>query len=274
MALNYDSLIAQVPDENSAIAFFQQRGLLHQQRICGNCGHEALLKDRATHGHIIKTWRCSNRACNSSKGLRSNTWFDPSKLEFHTILKFIYWWSQEVAANYVLQQQQNPIGGQNMTVEIDEALFTKRKSHQGRQLPEQWVFGGICRETRECFLVAVPDRTAATLLPIIAQRIAAGTTIHSDCWAAYNQIAAGGQFQHLRINHRLNFVDPQTGAHTQTIERLWRAAKHRNKEKSGTHRQMLDSYFCEFLWRHDCKRRHVDVFDEILQNIVQFMPPN
>uniref|UniRef100_A0A914H8B1 Transposase n=1 Tax=Globodera rostochiensis TaxID=31243 RepID=A0A914H8B1_GLORO len=156
MALNYDSLIAQVPDENSAIAFFQQRGLLHQQRICGNCGHEALLKDRAAHGHIIKTWRCSNRACNSSKGLRSNTWFDPSKLDFDRILKFIYWWSQEVTsvklcekelgighdavvawamylrevcANYVLQQQQHQIGGQNGRSQLgahDWALTTGR----------------------------------------------------------------------------------------------------------------------------------------------------
>ncbi|KAL3091823.1 hypothetical protein niasHS_004539 [Heterodera schachtii] len=100
-----------------------------------------------------------------------------------------------------------------------------------------------------------------------ASRIAPGSTIHSDCWAAYNQIAAGGQFNHLRVNHRLNFVDPQTGAHTQNIERLWRSAKRRNKEQSGTHRQMLDSYFCEFLWRHSVKRRDVDAFEDHLQNI-------
>uniref|UniRef100_A0A914GNV4 ISXO2-like transposase domain-containing protein n=1 Tax=Globodera rostochiensis TaxID=31243 RepID=A0A914GNV4_GLORO len=184
-------------------------------------------------------------ACRAYQGLQVDTWFDPSKLDVHTILKFIYWWSQElmsikfcekelgignnsvidwcmflreVCANYVFQQQQQ-IGGPGYTVEIDEALFTKRKSTQGRQLPEQWVFGGICRETRECFLVAVPDRTAATLLPIIAQRIAPGSTVHSDCWAAYNQ----------------------------NIERLWSSAKRRNKAQSGIHRQMLDSYFCEFL---------------------------
>ena len=50
----------------------------------------------------------------------------------------------------------------------------------------------------------------------------------------------------------------------QTIERMWRSAKIRNKRHNGTHRHMLDSYFCEFLWRQDVKRREVDEFDEIL----------
>ena len=31
----------------------------------------------------------------SVKGLRPDTWFAPSTLSFHTIVKFIYWWSTE-----------------------------------------------------------------------------------------------------------------------------------------------------------------------------------
>ena len=86
----------------------------------------------------------------------------------------------------------NPIaiGGPNTTVEVDESLFTRRKNHQGRQLPPQWVFGGICRETRECFMYTVLDRRAATLLPIIQGSIRPGTTIMSDMWAAYGGIQA------------------------------------------------------------------------------------
>ncbi|XP_068227373.1 uncharacterized protein [Palaemon carinicauda] len=41
------------------------------------------------------------------------------------------------------------IGGENKTVEIDETYYSKRKYNRGRELPEQWVFGGICRETKE-----------------------------------------------------------------------------------------------------------------------------
>ena len=59
------------------------------------------------------------------------------------------------------------IGGPGTTVVVDESLFSRRKNHQGRALPQKWVFGRISRETRESFMYAVPDRSARTLLPII-----------------------------------------------------------------------------------------------------------
>ena len=72
------------------------------------------------------------------------------------------------------------IGGPNTTVEVDESLFSRRKNHQGPVVPQQWVFGGICRETRDSFMFTVPDRSAPTLLPIIQASIRPGTTIMSD----------------------------------------------------------------------------------------------
>jgi transposase-like protein len=47
------------------------------------------------------------------------------------------------------------------------------------------VFGGVERGTNRCFLVMVPDRKQKTLLAIIKQYIAPGTTIISDEWSAY-----------------------------------------------------------------------------------------
>ncbi|RUS84503.1 hypothetical protein EGW08_007742 [Elysia chlorotica] len=72
------------------------------------------------------------------------------------------------------------IGGPNLTVEVDEAKFGKRKYHRGRVVEGQWVLGGICRETRDCFLVPVQDRGADTLLSIIRERVAPGTTVLTD----------------------------------------------------------------------------------------------
>ena len=114
------------------------------------------------------------------------------------------------------------IGSVGMTVEIDESKFGKRKYQRGRLIEGQWVLGGICRETREIFLVALPEnkRDRQTLEPLILEHVAPGSTIITDCWKAYDNLGAEG-FQHLTVNHSYNFVDPTTGAHTNTVENLW-----------------------------------------------------
>ena len=52
-------------------------------------------------------------------------------------------------------------------MEIDESKFGKRKYNRGRWQEGHWVFGGIERHTKKAFLVEVPQRDAATLIPII-----------------------------------------------------------------------------------------------------------
>ena len=106
-------------------------------------------------------------------------------------------------------------------MEIDECKMGKRKYHKGRVVDGQWVLGGIERGTKNLFLVPVPNRTSRTLIPIIKERVAEGATIYTDCWRAYLALSSHG-YTHRTVNHSRNFVDPDTGAHTQNIERLWR----------------------------------------------------
>lgn len=243
-------------------------------------------------------WRCGIRGCNAEKGLRKDNWLEGSQLPFETIVHFQYWWSyneistefcerefgmsrhsivdwanfdREVCADSLLR---NPavIGGPGLTVEIDESQFSRRKNNVGSVFPAQWVFGGICRENRECFLFSVPDRSANTLLPIIQQHIRPGTTIMSDEWAAYRDIPnVPGNYNHLTVNHSQNFVNPLNNAHTQNVESMWNRAKAGNRSRWGTHRAMVDSYLCEFMWRQRLNGR--DPFDVIWQDIVAFWPP-
>jgi len=116
------------------------------------------------------------------------------------------------------------LGGPNKTVEIDGSKFGRRKYHRGYPVKGQWVFGGVERESGRTFLVPVMDRTADTLVAIIRDWIEPGTTVITDNWAAYRNLESEG-FTHRTVNHSIHFVDPDTGAHTNTMESTWRAVK-------------------------------------------------
>jgi len=118
------------------------------------------------------------------------------------------------------------IGGEGMTIEIDESKFGKRKYHRGRLRArrDSWVLGGLCRETGDIFLVECPGnkRDRATLIPIICKHVMPGSHIITDCWKAYLSLPNHG-YTHSTVNHSKNFVHPGSGGkiHTNGIEGQW-----------------------------------------------------
>lgn len=112
--------------------------------------------------------------------------------------------------------------------------FGKRKYHRGRCVEGCWVFGGIQRGSDRCFLVVCPDnsRSEATLLPIIKQYVAPGTTIITDGWKAYINLGNHGYIHH-DVKHCRNFVDPASGAHTNGCEGNWTHVKSRVLRRGG-----------------------------------------
>ena len=116
------------------------------------------------------------------------------------------------------QRTSSKLGGPGKTVEVDEVKFGCRKYNRGRAIEGQWVFGGVKRGSGKCFLIPLERRDSTNLLNIIEEWILPGTTIISDCWKAYECLEEVG-FVHQCVNHQQNFVDPATGAHTNTVER-------------------------------------------------------
>ncbi|KCZ79255.1 hypothetical protein H312_03360 [Anncaliia algerae PRA339] len=106
--------------------------------------------------------------------------------------------------------------------QIDDSLFChKVKAYRGRSPLEQlWVFGIFDPSyiPARGYMEILPDRFAATLLPIIRRICRNGIITHSDEWAAYDQINRKLGFIHYSVNYSLYFVDPITGIHTQHIE--------------------------------------------------------
>ena len=233
--------------------FAQRHGLILTEKKCPTCGEPCRVDYNRKAFRCDKSYvtrGCRRKKCNFLVSCFKGTWFERSHLDIETNLKFVYLflqkcfsyefvqlelkisdkaicdWSsfcREVLVSWVLKNTKK-IGGQGFIVEIDESKFGKRKYNVGRVIEGQWVFGGICRETRDIFFVPVADRTADTLLAIIKEYVHEGTTIISDCWKAYNCLKQEG-YNHLTVNHSVNFVDPSTRAHTNTIERTWRDTK-------------------------------------------------
>ncbi|KFD49785.1 hypothetical protein M513_09252 [Trichuris suis] len=221
-----------IPDERSAIALLQAKGILHQQGHC-DCGEGMSLSLKGRPAR----WRCRRPRCGKQVSLRAGTWLEGTRLEFSKVVRFVHAWrhkygTTELCKNMLgmtpqavtkwksrireivaLSLLRSPlrIGGPGFIVEIDESLFSRTKDHHGRSYPQQWVLGGVCRETGQWLLVPVEDRTRDTLLPIIRDHVRLGTTIMTDRWRAYNSLSRVG-YTDLQVNHSENFVDPETGA--------------------------------------------------------------
>ncbi|KAF8792964.1 hypothetical protein HNY73_004498 [Argiope bruennichi] len=197
-----------------------------------------------------KIWRCRKKGLNPhhiKRSVRKGSWFDKSHLDLGTILCLTYMWLNRMRRESIVNDLNvsprtvtdwmnfcrgvcedaclafdGKIGGVGKIVEIDESKFGKRKYNRGKRVEGKWVFGGIVRYTNDCFFEVVPERSTEVLLEIIKRRILLGSTIISDCWSSYKCLENEG-FQHLTVNHSLTFKDPETGAHTNSMEGTWSA---------------------------------------------------
>lgn len=143
--MNLIELSNNIRNEDDAVRFLQQKGLLHNPRHCRN-GHDMILQ----LGNRQR-WSCGKRACQQYIHIRKGTWFEGSRLPFRSIIMFIYSWIYQYAtekycekelkinhgtrvdwANYLREACAaellgNPIriGGAGLTVELDESLISR-----------------------------------------------------------------------------------------------------------------------------------------------------
>lgn len=88
--------------------------------------------------------------------------------------------------------------------------------------------------------------------------------IISDCWKAYDWLEER-DYEYLRVNHSLNFVDPETGAHTNTIESTWRHVK--AKIPKYNRQGGFTNYFAMFMFSRACSEKSEHVFNKFVEII-------
>ncbi len=168
-------------------------------------------------------------------------------------------------------KEEGLIGREGHVVEINETKIGKRKYNTGRLKEGTWVLGMIYRDAG-FRLEICPDnkRDHETLLRLIQKHVTPNTTIITDKWKGYIGLQNEG-FGHMTVNHRYNFVDSDSGAHTQTIESNWRPLKHKLM-RSGLRREDLGLHLCEYLWRKGVRERNADLFESLITNIKHVYP--
>ena len=285
----------------STIQFCQHFKLLPKSVNCNKCEVELFtLKER--NGRL--EFKCQKRSCRTTISARKNSWFENTKISISKSLTLTYFFLQKYSIESARFESSGPefggavtspetvvdlfsycrevcveslfsgdivkpIGGPNHIVEIDESKFGRRKYNRGRVVEGQWVIGGICRETKESFFVPVADRSEATLFPIIKERVTVGSVIYTDQWAAYSKLSVNG-YQHRTVNHSENFVDPESGVHTNLIESTWWTIK-RSLPSSHTKKEHFAAHLAEYIWRRQ-HSKDACLFTSFVNEIVKIYP--
>ena len=237
-------------------------------------------------------WCCSKRK--NTKSIRHGTFFTNSKRSIRQILDLMYFWSQKLDSHHFLRRHcrfasestivdwknfmrdvcgesflRHPqvIGGVRHVVEIDESAWTKRKYNRGRQVSNQWVFGGIDRDTRECFAVLVDHRDANTLISSNTFVLALRSSATNRRPTTESSIALNNT--PISPSTILNTSSILSLIHILKISTTWMCMKMKKKAQMDQHVTLLEIYLIEFMWR----RRFGDhPFEALLRAIQEKYP--
>ena len=295
--LSYDKFSSLMQPENDLelINLLTEIGLISNSNPCLLCGGFMHKFKEGDHWFWICRRRVDGVKCQrNKKSIRTGTIFGNSQLSLRSILQIIWhfvhhlseqqcveytklssknnttivkWYKfcREVCTEWFWNPDNTPkLGGFGQIVEMDESFFPGQpKYNRGRRLGEdswkdgeKWGFGLVQRGCLDAIIEQVPsNRSRSTLIPIIDRHC----LLLDDC-------------EHFSVNHSKNFVNPETGAHTQTIEGLWRHCK-AFLPTFGMKSKDLNTYIGSFLWHRYCKQRKLDMFIKFLKCAAELLPP-
>ena len=276
-------------DESSTLESLFKWGILPPEVNCPKCQTRMVRKAPSQQArHPEGRFYCAG--CKTEFGGRLGSIFDGTRGSLREkMLAIVYWFLNDqyttqrreckisehtlcdirillnaVAVLYVSSTNEQ-IGGQFRVVEVDEALLHRRKYGVGRRKEEIWVLGGIERPRvtdtapPRMFLTILERRDATSIRAALQKWVLPGTIICSDAFGGYTDLEQLGYY-HFNVNHKDNFVDALTKAHSQRVEGMWHILRRTALPLTGTRSQDLNFYLSAFLFR-----RRVTVFEDFLQ---------
>jgi len=80
-------------------------------------------------------------------------------------------------------------------------------------------------------------------------------------------------YVHLKVNHSINFVDPETGANTNKIESSWRAAK-AVTSGSSRRKEHIPGNLARYMFNKSCASQNLNRTDHFLRLAETLYDPN
>ena len=267
--------------QSNIVQYCVQTGIIQSRQRCSKCTTDMFLKEASTDEFSDGfCWVCPT--CPQQKrSIRRDSILQNRKTPLLTFLRVLWHNCNTLSISQAAKQESlcpktvrsiynairhcmvedlllTPplIGGPGKIVEVDESLAGKRKYNRGRLVKGKWLLGGVERGSNDCFLVECQNnhRDHHTLIRIIKQHVRPGTIIISDGWKGYVNLDRHG-YHHEDVNHSRNFVNPATGAHTNTIEGCWFHVKRHLQRGIGWLRSDPDAMalaLAEFMWKRRC----------------------
>ena len=243
---------------------------------CERCDQERAFRKYVTT-QVRQSWTCT--ACGHHLHPTAGTIFHKSSTSLHLWFYGIYlmtstrcgisakqlerelgvtyktaWRMAHLIRNELMAQDDT--GTLNGEVEVDETYVGGKRRGGARGRPgadshKTPVFGMAQRGGRVVATV-VPDTKKATVMPHVRERVLPESTIYSDEYIVYSDLAGEG-YTHRRVHHAAKVWVSGT-AHTNTIEGFWALLK--NGLRGVYHAvsaKHLQGYLNEYAWRYNLR---------------------
>ena len=132
-------------------------------------------------------------------------------------------------------------------IEVDESYFGGRRTgKRGRGAGGKVAVFGLLKRGGIVHTAVVDNVKAATLLPIIREKVRPDSLVVSDTFTSYDVLDVS-EFRHERVNHSKEYVDAH-GRHINGIENFWSQAKRHLRKYNGIPKRHFPLFLkeCEF----------------------------
>ena len=283
-----------IQDVSKTITFLRGRNLLLADFICCQMPCSKVMDFSLSDKQIFQCKTCRRRY-----SIRTQSFWSKSKIALNILLAMLFFFAEGLTVTECKKMLKNQISmksvvqwynyfrdictchfsnnpvifGPNSLVHVNEtAIGGKRKYARGRvpQTKTTWLFGIISIQEHKAYVEFVEKRDFIHIIPLITRHIRPGATINSDEAKVYKTLDSMN-YVHNTVIHKENFVDPQSGAHTNSIKNFWSYLKYHLKIVKGSQKSMTDGHVDEFLYRFN-RRDEGQIFELLLNDIALYYP--